>query len=78
MIKLTGYFTNNVLRKRPEISVELVEQALANPVYQQTQLDGRIRVWTWLPERAKYLRVVLLPDGSVLNAFFDRDFKEPL
>jgi len=39
------------------------------------QPDGRYRVWAFVPEKQKYLRIVLLEDGeTVLNAFFDRDY----
>jgi hypothetical protein len=46
-------------------------------VAKKIQPDGRIRVWLYIPEERKYLRVVFLEDGETLhNAFFDRNFKE--
>lgn len=51
----------------------MVEQ----PLREETQSDGRIRRWSWIPEARKYLRVVLLADGqTVHNAFFDRDYED--
>jgi hypothetical protein len=41
------------------------------------QPDDRVRHWIFVPEVNKYLRVVTLSDGkTILNAFFDRRFKE--
>lgn len=56
---------------------EWIERAIALPVRQQVQADGRVRRWTQVPEADnRYLRVVLLPDGeTVHNAFFDRRFE---
>jgi hypothetical protein len=76
-MKTTRYFEEQVLRKRPYIERQWCEQALANPVRQEVQLDGRIRHWVYAGELGHYLRVVTLADGeTVLNAFPDRDFKE--
>ena len=48
-----------------------------DPVRREVQSDGRVRVWTYVAEERKYLRVVFLSDGeTVHNAFFDRSFKE--
>jgi hypothetical protein len=42
----------------------------------ETQVDGRIRKWSYIQETERYLRVILLDDGeTVHNAFFDRSFK---
>ena len=50
--------------------------AIEHPAREEIQADGRIRRWTYVEVEAKYLRVILLPDGeTVHNAFFDRDFK---
>ena len=47
---------------------------LANPVYHEFQLDGRVKRWRYIPPLGRYLRVVTLEDGTVHNAFPDRDF----
>lgn len=59
------------------IKMEWIEQAVAQPIRQMIQQDGRIRRWASIAEMGgQYLRVVLLPDGqTVHNAFFDRSFK---
>ena len=49
---------------------------IRNPIYTETQSDGRIRKWKLISEENKFLRVILLEDGeTVHNAFFDRNFK---
>ncbi|MBI1783759.1 hypothetical protein HYR69_01325 [Candidatus Sumerlaeota bacterium] len=75
-MKTTRYFEEQVLRKRSYIRREWCEQAIASPERREVQPDGRIRYWRFVPELAKYLRVVTLEDGeTILNAFPDRDFK---
>jgi len=75
-VKFTSYFTNKVLSKRPYLRVEWVKQVMEAPVKREAQADGRIRLWGYVKEADKYLRVVLEPDGeTVHNAFFDRRFK---
>ena len=54
----------------------VIERALREAVLRETQPDGRVRYWVFIPELGKYLRVVTLEDGeTVHNAFPDRDFK---
>lgn len=76
-MKLTRYFEEQVLRKRPYLKIEWCEKAIINPLKRQVQLDGRIRFWIGVPEyENKVLRVVTLEDGKTIhNAFFDRNFK---
>ena len=65
------------MRKRRYIRREWCESALAQPVRREKQPDGRIRHWIFVPEIAKYLRVITLEDGeTVHNAFPDRAFQE--
>jgi hypothetical protein len=76
-MKTTRYFEEQVMRKRPYIRREWCELALKQPLRREVQPDSRIRYWIFIREFNKYLRVVTLEDGeTVLNAFFDRDFKE--
>lgn len=75
------YFTEQVLRKRPYLTIDLCRGVIANPLLQIVQEDGRIRFWgrVILPNeaQARILRVVTLEDGSTLhNAFLDRSFRE--
>lgn len=77
-MKTTQYFQS--VRTRPDradIEEEWIVRAIAAPVREVIQTDGRIRRWAPVPEMGgRYLRVVLLPDGeTVHNAFFDRGFE---
>jgi hypothetical protein len=80
-LKTTRYFEEQVLRKRPYLRREWIAAALANPLWRESQPDGRIRFWYRVDleiQRKTYtLRVVTLEDGeTVHNAFFDRNFRE--
>jgi hypothetical protein len=79
-VKTTRYFDEQVRRKRPELRDEWIEQVIAEPTRRTDQGDGRIRFWSRveLDDGKRYmLRVVTLGDGeTVLNAFFDRGYKE--
>ncbi|MET0917064.1 MAG: hypothetical protein ABWY07_01370 [Burkholderiales bacterium] len=77
-MKFTRYFLE--IRRRADRAVildEWLERAIANPLREQIQADGRIRRWVKIDEMGgRYLRVVLLLDGeTVHNAFFDRRFE---
>ena len=77
-MKSTAYF--EAICKRPDraaIRREWIQRAIATPLRELVQADGRIRRWAEIPEaEGRILRVVLLPDGeTVHNAFFDRSFK---
>ncbi|MDE2347509.1 MAG: hypothetical protein KGL92_03305 [Gammaproteobacteria bacterium] len=76
-MKFTHYF--EAMRTRPDramIQDAWVQRAIASPVREYVQKDGRIRRWCQVPEmEGRYLRVILLADGeTVHNAFFDRGF----
>jgi hypothetical protein len=76
-MKTTRYFEEQVLRKRPYLQREWCAQALREPVKRETQPDGRVRYWVFIPDLERYLRVITLADGeTVHNAFPDRNFKE--
>ena len=77
-MKFTQYF--EAMRQRPDralIQLEWIQRVIDNPVREQVQADGRIRVWAPIKEMGdRYLRVILLPDReTVHNAFFDRRFR---
>ena len=77
-VKVTAYFA--AMRQRPDRAIirdEWILRAVARPIREYIQADGRIRRWTPVPEMGnRYLRVVLLSDGeTVHNAFFDRGFE---
>ncbi|HEY8692856.1 MAG TPA: hypothetical protein VIR57_08960 [Chloroflexota bacterium] len=72
----TRYFQEQVLRKRPYISLEMCERVVASPDWRDAQTDGRIRYWSFPRElEGRSLRVVTLEDGvTIHNAFPDRRF----
>lgn len=77
MRNITAYFENDVLRKRPYLTIEMCRKVIKNSYKKEVQPDGRIRFWGRVEElRGKYLRVVTLQDGMTIhNAFIDRGFK---
>lgn len=75
-IKFTGYFLNDVLKKRPDLKVDWCLEVLSAPVKTESQEDGRIKHWGFVAETGKYFRVITLADGETIhNAFPDRRFK---
>lgn len=77
-MKTTEYFEATRNRAdRSTISDDWIQEAVKRPLRQAIQQDGRIRRWSRIPGvEARYLRVILLPDGeTVHNAFVDRRFK---
>jgi hypothetical protein len=77
----TRYFAEQVLRKRPYLTLEMCQSVIADPLRVEPQDDGRIRYWgpATLQNEAepRILRVVTLADGqTVHNAFPDRNFRE--
>jgi hypothetical protein len=75
--RMTEYFRNDVLNKRPYIKLEWCVMIVKSPFKREIQFeDGRIRYWGYIKELDKYLRVVTLEDGvTIHNAFPDRGFK---
>ncbi len=77
-MEFTQYFLYT--RKRPDrfsIKQEWIQNAIDNPLRTEIQKDGRIRKWIYVKEVDKYLRVILLSNGTTVhNAFFDRGFQE--
>lgn len=72
-------FVEQVLRKRPYLTVAMCETVVAKPVKKIVQDDGRVRFWgkVRLSEESKsrWLRVITLADGETLhNAFIDRNY----
>jgi hypothetical protein len=75
-MKITSYFRDSVMVRRPYLKEEWLAQVLAQPVQTEIQQNGRIRHWAFIPELGKYLRVVTEADGeTVHNAFPDRSFR---
>ena len=61
---------------RQDIQFDWLELTFHNPDHEEVEENGRIRRWRWIEEKGRYLRVVVLTDGeTVLNSFWDRNFK---
>ena len=75
--RFTGYFENEVLRKRPYLRKEWCTRVLERPVRSEPQEHNRWRFWAPVPELdGRFLRVVTLADKTTIhNAFPDRGFK---
>jgi hypothetical protein len=76
--EFTGYFENEVLRKRPYLQRAWCIHAIEHPIHVEVQSDdSRVRFWTQISEMDnRFLRVVTLGDRvTIHNAFFDRRFK---
>ncbi|MGJ4746600.1 hypothetical protein ACQV5M_09610 [Leptospira sp. SA-E8] len=75
-MRYTYYFETDVLKRRRELKLEWLEEAILCPDKKAVQENGRIRFWKWIDEAKKYIRVITLEDGETIhNAFFDRGFK---
>ena len=77
-MQFTEYFW--FMRQRPDrafIKLQWIQRVVDGPEREETQTDGRFRLWASIEEMdGRYLRVVLLPDRrTVHNAFFDRSFR---
>jgi hypothetical protein len=73
-MRTTPYFDKVVRRRRQNIQLGWIEQVLAMPEERKVQPDGRTRLWGYIAEAKRHLRVVVLQDGTVHNAFFDRGY----
>lgn len=81
MTATTRYFDEQVLRKRPYLTLAMCEAVIAAPLRRAVQDDGRVRYWGEVrvagEDRPRVLRVVTLEDGATVhNAFFDRGYRE--
>lgn len=77
-MKTTDYFNyRRNQQDRTEIKDEWINFVIENPEKTIIQSDSRIKLWAYIPEASKYLRVILLEDAEpVHNAFFDRSYKK--
>ena len=74
--RYTGYFENQVLRKRPYLKKEWCVRVIEDPIRVERQEGNRFR-WGVVEELGgAILRVVTLEDKTTIhNAFPDRRFK---
>jgi len=76
-MRATGYFVNDVLQRRLYLLelMKYIEQSIVEPDLVEPDQKGRTRRWVYVPEKDRYLRVVIEPDGeTVHNAMWDRGF----
>lgn len=63
------------MNDRAEVQQEWCERVLREPLRVEQQGDGKYRMWGYIVEVEKYLRVITLEDRETLdNAFFDRTY----
>jgi len=76
VVRTTPYFRDSRSRPgRDTIRLEWIRRVVAHSEAIVIQQDGRVRLWGYVVETNRYLRVVLLEDGeTVHNAFFDRNY----
>ncbi|HYC92630.1 MAG TPA: hypothetical protein VEO54_25710 [Thermoanaerobaculia bacterium] len=72
-MRTTEYFEKKI-RDRG-IRREWCQRTVDEPVATEIQDDGRIRHWAYVEEAEHFLRVITEPDGTFVNAFFDRTFE---
>ena len=75
--RFTGYFENEVLRKRPYLKKEWCIFVIENAERTEPQEYNRFRFWARVPAFGnRYLRVITLADCTTIhNAFPDRGYK---
>lgn len=76
-MEVTDYFRRNVLEDpdRSDITVEMCERIVVEAEYNQQQSNGLWRIWGYVSELDRYVRVVTSAGRKLLiNAFKDRNF----
>jgi len=69
-------FTMSARPDRRDIDPDHVQEILRQPYRREMQADGRSRLWGYVADRRRWLRVIVEPDGeTVHNAFWDRKFR---
>ena len=75
-VKTTRYFDLRII-DRPDIRREWCQRVLENHAAddEKQQSDGKVQMWGYITEVAKYLRIITLEDRETVdNAFFDRRY----
>jgi hypothetical protein len=76
-VEVTDYFRRSVLEDpdRSDITVEMRERIVVEAEYNQQQSNGLWRIWGYVSELDRYVRVVTSADKKrLINAFKDRNF----
>ena len=75
-MKISPYFIGKSEQRSTGYPFDWIEATFHNPDYEEVEENGRIRRWRWIEEKGRHLRVVVLTDReTVLNSFWDRNFK---
>lgn len=80
-MKTSGHFDDDVSKRPDRVTIreEWRERALRDPEYVEHQQNGRTGHWIYVTEQAKWLKVVVLPDGETVHTnFWDRGFEKKL
>jgi hypothetical protein len=73
-LKTDTHFEERIVER--DIRREWCERVVANPIEERRQYNGRYRMWGFIVERGKFLRVVLLEDKETYyTATWDRRYK---
>ena len=66
-------------RQRPDrvdITIEMCERVKAESMKREDRDKGRTAYWGYVPEKARYLKVIVEPDGEeIVTAHWDRGFR---
>ncbi len=76
-MRISDHFRNDVLKnpKRVGITVGLCEEIVRRAEHTEQQSDGLWRIWGYVPEMDRWIRVVTSADrGTLITAYKDRNF----
>ncbi len=76
-MRVSDHFRNDVLGnpKRSGITIGLCEEIVRRAEHTEQQADGLWRIWGYVPEMDRWVRVVTSPDREALiTAHKDRNF----
>lgn len=61
---------------RMDIAIEMCERVKADPMKREDQEKGRTAYWGYVPEKDRYLKVIVEPDDEeIVTAHWDRGFR---
>jgi hypothetical protein len=61
---------------RADITIEMCERVSAEPMKTEYQGRGRTAYQGYIPEKGRYLKVIVEPDGEeIVTAHWDRSFR---
>lgn len=73
--EVAPYFERRVLNNPQRAHlVPYIAETVRNPGETQTQSDGKIRHWRYVPELRYHIRVTTTADGALFNAHEDSNY----